>query len=61
MKRVDKAVDCIGICRNALRPLPTDANFQARIDALEEAIAVAKSLIGRNQCVGRKKHASLWV
>ena len=36
---VDKAVDCIGLGRNALRPLPTDANFQVRIDALEEAIA----------------------
>jgi aromatic-L-amino-acid/L-tryptophan decarboxylase len=36
---VDKAVDCIGLGRNALRALPTDANFQVRIDALEEAIA----------------------
>jgi len=39
---VDKAVDCIGLGRNALRPLPTDANFQVRIDALEEAIAEDK-------------------
>ena len=39
---VDKAVDCIGLGRNALRPLPTDANFQVRIDALEEAIAQDK-------------------
>ncbi|MGB2606548.1 MAG: pyridoxal-dependent decarboxylase [Candidatus Sulfotelmatobacter sp.] len=36
---VDKAVDCVGLGRNALRPLPTDANFQVRLDALEEAIA----------------------
>jgi len=40
---VDKAVDCIGLGRNALRPLPTDANFQVRIDALEEAIAQDKN------------------
>jgi aromatic-L-amino-acid decarboxylase len=39
---VDKAVDCIGLGRNALRPLPTDANFQVRLDALEEAIAQDK-------------------
>jgi glutamate/tyrosine decarboxylase-like PLP-dependent enzyme len=39
---VDKAVDCIGLGRNALRPLPTDANFQIRLDALEEAIAQDK-------------------
>jgi aromatic-L-amino-acid decarboxylase len=39
---VDKAVDCIGLGRNALRPLPTDANFQVRIDAMEEAIAEDK-------------------
>jgi aromatic-L-amino-acid/L-tryptophan decarboxylase len=39
---VDKAVDCIGLGRNALRALPTDANFQVRIDALEEAIAQDK-------------------
>ncbi|HZW95434.1 MAG TPA: aminotransferase class I/II-fold pyridoxal phosphate-dependent enzyme [Candidatus Eremiobacteraceae bacterium] len=39
---VDKAVDCIGLGRNALRPLATDANFQVRLDALEEAIAQDK-------------------
>jgi aromatic-L-amino-acid/L-tryptophan decarboxylase len=39
---VDKAVDCIGLGRSSLRPLPTDANFQVRIDALEEAIAQDK-------------------
>jgi aromatic-L-amino-acid/L-tryptophan decarboxylase len=36
---VDKAVDCIGLGRKALRTLPTDAAFQVRIDALEDAIA----------------------
>lgn len=36
---VDKAVDCIGLGRSALRALPTDTNFQVRLDALEEAIA----------------------
>src|SRR6516164_1366015 len=35
---IDKAVDCIGLGRNALRPLPTGTNFQVRIDALEAAI-----------------------
>jgi aromatic-L-amino-acid/L-tryptophan decarboxylase len=39
---VDKAADCIGLGRSALRPLPTDANFQVRIDALEKAIAEDK-------------------
>lgn len=39
---IDKAIDCIGLGRNALRPLPTDANFQVRLDALEEAIAQDK-------------------
>lgn len=36
---VDKAVDAIGLGRNALRVLPTDDAFQLRIDALEQAIA----------------------
>jgi len=39
---VDKAVDCIGLGRNALRALPTDTNFQVRLDAVEEAIAQDK-------------------
>jgi len=39
---VDKAVDCIGLGREALRALPTDADFQVRLDALEEAIAEDK-------------------
>jgi len=39
---VDKAVDCIGLGRNALRPLPTNAGFEVRLDALESAIALDK-------------------
>jgi aromatic-L-amino-acid decarboxylase len=35
---VDKAVDAIGLGRSALRALPTDPEFQVRLDALEEAI-----------------------
>jgi len=48
---VDKAVDCIGLGRNALRALPTDASFQVRIDALEEAIAQDKKDGIRPLCV----------
>jgi aromatic-L-amino-acid decarboxylase len=36
---VDKAVDAVGLGRNALRALPTDAEFRVRLDALEAAIA----------------------
>src|SRR5579862_3487186 len=35
---IDKAVDAIGLGRSALRALPTDPEFQVRLDALEEAI-----------------------
>jgi aromatic-L-amino-acid decarboxylase len=48
---VDKAVDCIGLGRNALRPLPTDANLQVRTDALEEAIALDKKNGVRPICI----------
>ena len=48
---VDKAVDCIGLGRNALRALPTDSQFQVRIDALEEAIAQDKKNGIRPMCV----------
>jgi len=48
---VDKAVDCIGLGRNALRALPTDADFQVRIDALEEAIAKDKKDQIRPMCI----------
>jgi aromatic-L-amino-acid decarboxylase len=48
---VDKAVDCIGLGRNALRPLPTDSAFQVRLDALEEVIAQDKKNGVRPMCV----------
>jgi aromatic-L-amino-acid/L-tryptophan decarboxylase len=48
---IDKAVDCIGLGRKALRPLPTDANFQLRLDALEEAIARDKKNGIRPMCI----------
>ncbi len=48
---VDKAVDCIGLGRNALRALPTDARFEVRLDALEEAIAADKKNGVRPMCV----------
>ncbi len=48
---VDKAVDCIGLGRNALRALPTDAEFQVRLDALENAIAQDKKDGMRPMCI----------
>jgi len=36
---VDKAVDAVGLGRNAYRALPTDDEFAVRLDALEEAIS----------------------
>jgi aromatic-L-amino-acid decarboxylase len=48
---VDKAVDCIGLGREALRPLPTVAKFQVRVDALEEAIARDKKDGVRPMCI----------
>jgi glutamate/tyrosine decarboxylase-like PLP-dependent enzyme len=48
---VDKAVDAIGLGREALTALPTDAEFRVRIDALEEAIAKDKRDGVRPMCV----------
>ncbi len=48
---VDKAVDCIGLGRNALRTLPTNSKFEVRLDALEEAIARDKSNAIRPLCI----------
>ncbi len=48
---VDKAVDCVGLGRNALRALPTDDKFRVRIDALEEAIARDKQAGIRPMCI----------
>lgn len=36
---VDKAVDLVGLGRDAVRALPSDEHFRVRVDALEEAIA----------------------
>jgi glutamate/tyrosine decarboxylase-like PLP-dependent enzyme len=48
---IDKAVDCIGLGRDALRPLPTNSNFEVRLDALEEAIAQDKKNGVRPMCI----------
>lgn len=48
---VDKAADCIGLGRNALRPLPTNERFEVRLDAMEEAIARDKASGVRPLCV----------
>lgn len=48
---IDKAVDAIGIGRAALRTLPTDADFQLRLDALESAIADDRRQGIRPMCV----------
>src|SRR5579862_1481263 len=48
---VDKAVDCIGLGRNALRVLPTNSKFEVRLDALEEAIAQDKANGVRPLCL----------
>ena len=48
---IDKAVDCIGLGRNALRALPTDERFQVRLDALESAIADDKARGIRPFCI----------
>lgn len=48
---IDKAVDSIGLGRNGLRALPTDADFQVDLAALEEAIARDKNNGIRPMCV----------
>jgi aromatic-L-amino-acid/L-tryptophan decarboxylase len=48
---VDKAVDAVGLGRTALRALPTDAEFQVRLDALEEAIKDDKKRGIRPMCI----------
>lgn len=48
---VDKAVDCVGLGREALRALPTDEAFQVRLDVLEEAIAKDKKNGIRPMCL----------
>lgn len=48
---IDKAVDCVGLGRNGLRALPTDAKFQVRLDAIEEAIVQDKKRGIRPMCI----------
>ena len=48
---VDKAVDAIGLGRDALRALPTDDAFRLRIDALEAAIEHDKRSGIRPMCI----------
>ena len=48
---VDKAVDCVGAGRSALRVLPTDDKFRVRLDALEAAIAEDKKNGVRPMCI----------
>jgi aromatic-L-amino-acid decarboxylase len=48
---LDKAADCIGLGRSALRVLPTDDQFRLRLDALEEAIAADRARGIRPTCL----------
>jgi glutamate/tyrosine decarboxylase-like PLP-dependent enzyme len=48
---VDKAVDCVGLGRQALRALPTDEHFSVRLDALEDAINADKARGIRPLCI----------
>ena len=48
---VDKAVDALGLGREALRALPTDAEFRVRLDALEAAIAEDRERGVRPLCI----------
>ena len=48
---IDKAVDAVGLGRDALRALPTDADFSLRLDALEDAIAQDRRNGIRPMCI----------
>jgi glutamate/tyrosine decarboxylase-like PLP-dependent enzyme len=48
---VDKAVDAVGLGREALRALPTDSAFRVRLDALEAAIAEDRKRGVRPMCI----------
>jgi aromatic-L-amino-acid decarboxylase len=48
---VDKAVDCVGLGRAALRVLPTDDQFRLRLDLLEQAIAADRAAGVRPACL----------
>jgi len=48
---LDKATDAVGIGRNNLRIIPTNENYQIRIDLLEDAIKKDKSLGLKPICI----------
>jgi aromatic-L-amino-acid/L-tryptophan decarboxylase len=48
---VDKAVDAVGLGREALRALPTDSEFRLQLDALESAIADDRKRGIRPMCI----------
>ena len=48
---IDKAVDAVGLGREALRVLPTDDEFRLRLDALEAAIAEDRRHGVRPMCI----------
>jgi len=48
---VDKAVDAVGLGRQALRAVPTDDQFRVRLDALEAALERDKANGGRAACI----------
>jgi aromatic-L-amino-acid/L-tryptophan decarboxylase len=48
---VDKAVDAVGLGRDALRALPTDSEFRVRLDALDAAIAEDRRHGIRPMCI----------
>jgi aromatic-L-amino-acid/L-tryptophan decarboxylase len=48
---VDKAVDAVGLGRDALRALPTDGRFRLDLGALEDAIAQDKARGIRPMCI----------
>lgn len=48
---IDKAADAVGLGRESLRPIPTDARFRVRLDALEQAIAKDKTVGLRPACI----------
>ena len=48
---LDKAADAVGIGRNNLRIIPTNDNYQVRIDLLKEAIQKDKSVGLRPICI----------
>jgi glutamate/tyrosine decarboxylase-like PLP-dependent enzyme len=48
---VDKAVDAVGLGRESLRALPTDARFRLDLDALERAVADDRARGVRPMCL----------